>query len=240
MAPPEEPPLAQLLPTWVVRQCACCPWAARGSFCTSRRSGRGGEPWRPRRVSLPDGIGCRGALGQLCSEAVSAGPPAESRAPTGKSLLALSAGGPAPEVPKQRHQQPPAHGQGRGGPPASRAPCALRLSASAGPAPPPEAGSRHQPSPPPSHPADLGLCRHAVTLVLLATAPRCHSRSRPRSAPWSSSPLTRPVVPPHGAAGRPRPAAFALRSWLLAGSSHSAPSALQPLLGTSPRQVSGL
>lgn len=191
-------------------------------------------------VSLSDGIGSRGALGQLCSEAVSAGPRAESRAPTGKSLLAPSAGGPAPEVPKRRHQQPPAHGQGRSGPPASRAPCALRLSASAGPAPPPEAGSRAQPSPPPSHPADLGLCRHAVTLVLLATAPRCHSRSRPRSAPWSSSPLARPAVPPHGAAGRPRPAAFALRSWLLAGSSHSAPSALQPLLGTSPRQVSGL
>lgn len=30
MAPPEEPPLAQLLPTWVVRQCACCPWAGTG------------------------------------------------------------------------------------------------------------------------------------------------------------------------------------------------------------------
>lgn len=70
-----------------------------------------------------------------------------------------------------------------------------------------------------------------MTLILLTAAPHRHSRSRPRSPPWSSSPLMQPAMPPHGDAGwptPPSPAAFTLLPLLLASTSHSAPSVLQP------------
>lgn len=180
--------------------------------------------------------------------AVAADPWAESRAPTGKSSSALSAGRRAPEVPEQ----------GRGGTPAARAPCVLHLSASAGGSsaarPPhvqlavPVLGSRPRPSPEPS-------CRSG----LLTAAPHCHSRSRPRSPPRSSlplhltatagpdprspprsssPPLMQPAMPPHGDAGwptPPSPAAFTLLPLLLASTSHSAPSVLQPPAWRPPR-----